>query len=76
MGWGGGGFLVNLIMNQPKSSQATPLSPWAINENKNQQKVNFLLSHWPNKEKLSAHNSVADDAASGLVKRGLRLRMA
>ena len=35
LGWVGGGVLVNLIMNQPKSSQATPLSPWAINKNKN-----------------------------------------
>ena len=33
VGWGGG-VLVNLIMNQPKSSQATPLSPWAINKKK------------------------------------------
>ena len=35
VGWGGGGVLVNLIMNQPKSSQATPLSAWAIDKNKN-----------------------------------------
>ena len=37
LGWvgGGGGVLVNLIMNQPKSSQATPLSAWARNKNKN-----------------------------------------
>ena len=35
LGGVGGEFLVNVIMNQPKSSQATPLSAWAINKNKN-----------------------------------------
>ena len=56
-----------------KKSKLTAIRIWlSIVKNRSE----FSLISWPNKEKLSAHNSVADDAASRLVKRGLRLRMA